>query len=69
MPVSVGVVRAILVGGWFGTDGYSKPVQPNVYMDGWFEGDADEDIIDWNESEDDTLWLGAWRDDETEPRF
>ena len=69
MAVSVGTVRAIVVGGWFGSSGISKPTQPNVFHDGWFEGDADEDLVDWDEQEDDTLWLGAWRDDETEPRF
>ena len=69
MSVSKGTTRAIVVGGWFGSSGTSKPIQPNVYLDGWFEGDADEDTVDWCEEEDDTLWIGEWRDDETEPRF
>lgn len=69
MSVSVGTPREIIVGGWFGSDGASEPDTMNVLFDGWFQGDSDEDLVDWIEEEDDTLWIGAWRDDETEPRF
>ena len=59
------------MGGWFGADGQSKASNTSVLLDGWFRGDSspEEDLVDWNEFEDDSLWVGEWRDDETEPRF